>query len=68
MLQLIEQHGPEVEGLCRRHHVSRLDLIGSAVSAEFDAASSDMDFLVDFQPLRPSERAYTEPPSHGQRA
>jgi predicted nucleotidyltransferase len=68
MLQLIEQHRPEVKDLCRCHQVSQLKLFGSAVSGEFDAASSDLDFLVDFQPLRPGERADTEAPSHGQRA
>ena len=57
MLQLIEKHRVELEGLCRRHHVSRLELFGSAVSGGFDAASSDLDFLVEFQPLGPGDRA-----------
>src|SRR5262249_50352650 len=57
MLQLIEHHRPELEGLCRSHHVSRLELFGSAVSGEFDDASSDLDFLVEFQPLGPGDRA-----------
>ena len=57
MLQLIELHRPEVEELCRRNHVSRLELFGSAVSGEFDDASSDLDFLVEFQPLGPGDRA-----------
>jgi predicted nucleotidyltransferase len=57
MLQLIEHHRPELEGLCRRHHVSRLELFGSAVSGEFNEASSDLDFLVEFEPLGPGDRA-----------
>ncbi len=37
--------------LCRRFHVERLDLIGSAADGRFDPASSDLDFLVEFQEL-----------------
>jgi predicted nucleotidyltransferase len=43
--------------LYRRHHVRRLELFGSAVSEEFDAEASDLDFLVEFQPLAPGDRA-----------
>jgi predicted nucleotidyltransferase len=57
MLKLIEEHRPELDDLCRRHHVSRLELFGSAVSGEFDAEASDLDFLVEFQPLEPRNRA-----------
>jgi len=34
--------------LCRRYHVRRLDLFGSAARDDFDAARSDLDFLVEF--------------------
>jgi hypothetical protein len=45
--------------LCRRFHVSRLDLFGSAATGHgFDPAHSDLDFLVAFQPLSPA--AYAE--------
>ena len=30
-LKLIEEHRAELDGLCSRHHVSRLELFGSAV-------------------------------------
>ena len=50
---------PEVNGrrddirlLCRQYGVRRLDLFGSAVnSLKFDPDRSDLDFLVEFQPV-----------------
>jgi predicted nucleotidyltransferase len=37
--------------LCRRYDVARLELFGSAArGADFDPASSDADFLVEFKP------------------
>lgn len=46
-----------IAALCRRHHVRRLDLFGSAASGR-DQAGSDYDFLVEFEPLPPG--GYTE--------
>jgi uncharacterized protein len=38
--------------VCRRFHVRRLDLFGSAaIGKVFDPAHSDLDFLVAFEPL-----------------
>ena len=34
--------------LCRKYAVKRLRLFGSAVKDSFDPASSDLDFLVEF--------------------
>jgi len=39
--------------LCRRHRVRRLDLFGSAAAGAFHPARSDLDFLVEFEPLEP---------------
>jgi predicted nucleotidyltransferase len=36
--------------LCRKHGVRRLELFGSATTHSFDAARSDLDFLVEFVP------------------
>lgn len=47
----------EVDQLCRHHRVRRLELFGSAVSEQFDPASSDLDFLVQFLPLSPIAKA-----------
>ncbi len=49
----------EVAALCRRYHVRRLDLFGSATTARFDPATSDLDFVVDFEP-GPTFREYFE--------
>lgn len=46
----IESRKAEITKICRRYGVRRLDVFGSAArGADFDPASSDVDFLVDFQ-------------------
>ncbi len=51
MHTLIEQRRAEIALLCRRYGVRRLEVFGSAArGADFDPASSDADFLVDFEP------------------
>jgi uncharacterized protein len=57
MLTLIEEHKPTIDRLCRRYSVNRLELFGSAATGEFDPAKSDLDFLVEFLPLSPTEEA-----------
>jgi uncharacterized protein len=44
---------PALVELCRSHRVRRLDLFGSAASDQFDPVRSDLDFLVEFEPLEP---------------
>jgi len=49
MLPLIEAHQAEIGELCRRFHVNRLDVFGSAARvADFDPARSDIDLLVSY--------------------
>jgi hypothetical protein len=50
MHDLVKRHLPEIEALCRKHHVRRLDLFGSAAGETFDPARSDVDFVVEFGP------------------
>lgn len=38
----------QLRDLCRRFHVKRLDLFGSAAAGTHDPARSDFDFLVEF--------------------
>jgi predicted nucleotidyltransferase len=57
MIELIERHRSELMALCRRHHVKILEVFGSAADGSFDSAKSDLDFLVDYLPLRPSQHA-----------
>ena len=54
---LIDKHRDDLLACCRRFHVSRLELFGSATGPGFDPAISDLDFLVEFLALPPEERA-----------
>jgi uncharacterized protein len=51
MIPLIEEKREEIEGLCARCGVRRLELFGSAAGDDFDPERSDLDFLVEFQDL-----------------
>jgi hypothetical protein len=54
MIDDIAAHREEVAALCRRFHVRRLDLFGSAArGADFDRGRSDLDFLVEFDRATP---------------
>ncbi len=48
MIELIESKRLELEALCRRFGVARLEVFGSAADGRFDPARSDLDFLVEF--------------------
>ncbi len=57
MIAQIEEHRAELAELCRRHHVLRLAVFGSATRDDFDPQRSDLDFLVDFESLPPGSYA-----------
>ena len=47
---------PQLEAIadaCRRHQVRRMHLFGSALRHDFDPSRSDLDLLVEFQPIEP---------------
>jgi uncharacterized protein len=46
-----------LDELCRRFRVEILYLFGSAAAGDFREDSSDLDFLVRFQPATPREHA-----------
>ena len=48
MHPLIVEKQPQIQSLCRRFGVTRLELFGSATSADFAEDQSDFDFLVEF--------------------
>ena len=51
MHPLIAQHRYGISAICRRYRIVRLDVFGSAARADdFNPASSDADFLVEFAP------------------
>ena len=54
MIDEIAQHRRELQVLCRRFHVRRLDLFGSAARGDFDPNHSDIDFLVEFDWQHPA--------------
>jgi predicted nucleotidyltransferase len=45
------EHAAALADLCRRYRVQRLELFGSAATGQDDPARSDLDFLVEFEPL-----------------
>ena len=57
MNDLVDSRRAELAALCRRLRVKRLDAFGSAVRGGFDPASSDLDFLVEFESLSPTDYA-----------
>ena len=50
---LIAAKRAEIAALCRKHHVRRLELFGSAARDGFDPTRSDIDFLVEFDRAEP---------------
>jgi predicted nucleotidyltransferase len=57
MNSLVDSNRAALTALCRRHSVRRLDLFGSAAEGTFDPTKSDLDFLVEFETLSPSNYA-----------
>ena len=57
MIDVIQQHREDVAALCRHAGARRLDVFGSAARDDFDPATSDIDFLVDFDDLPPQAYA-----------
>lgn len=51
MHTLIQEKRADIAALCRRFNVRQLEVFGSAArGVDFDPASSDADFLVEFGP------------------
>ncbi|TVQ54422.1 MAG: nucleotidyltransferase [Phycisphaerales bacterium] len=50
MFSLIKSKLDALHALCKRHHVRALYLFGSATRDDFEPETSDLDFLVEFQP------------------
>ena len=57
MQPIIETRRAELAALCRRFHVRRLEVFGSATTGDFDPSRSDVDFLVEFEPMTPESYA-----------
>jgi hypothetical protein len=57
MNRAVEERRAELEALCRRYRVRRLELFGSAATGVERPGQSDFDFLVEFEPLPPGAYA-----------
>jgi uncharacterized protein len=44
----VARHIPAIQALCREFGVARLEIFGSAVTADFDPDRSDVDFIVTY--------------------
>ena len=53
-MELIKKNISEIKELCKKYHVAELYVFGSATKENF-SASSDIDFLVQFQNVDPRE-------------
>lgn len=56
-LHVVAARHSELSKLCREFHILRLELFGSALRSTFDSERSDLDFLVEFEPLQPGDYA-----------
>lgn len=54
MIELVSSKKDDIAAICRRHHVRALWLFGSAAKGNWDAATSDLDFLVDSGEYEPT--------------
>jgi predicted nucleotidyltransferase len=52
---VLTDHLDEIRALCGRYRVKRLAVFGSAVDGSFDPERSDVDFVVEFETLEPSD-------------
>lgn len=57
MYPMIASRKIELEALCERFGVHRLEIFGSAAGERFNDSRSDLDFLVDFAAASPAELA-----------
>jgi hypothetical protein len=54
--RLLEEKRRPIAAACARRGVARLEAFGSALREDFDPDSSDLDLLVEFQPMEPYAR------------
>ncbi len=57
MHPVVESKRADLEALCGKFHVRRLELFGSAAKGGVDPARSDLDFLVEFEVLPKGSKA-----------
>ncbi len=53
MIPCLEESRVSLAEVCRRYRVARLEVFGSAATADADTKAHDLDFLVEFEPESP---------------
>lgn len=56
MVGVLQTKRDEIAAACARHGVARLEAFGSALRDDFRPEESDLDLLVDFEPMDPYAR------------
>ncbi len=57
MIQLILHKKKGIERICAKYKVRSLNLTGSAFSGTWNPQTSDIDFIIEFEPLNPEDHA-----------
>ena len=57
MHSIVKDKHDNIVDICIRRNVRMLALFGSATGEEFNPDTSDMDFVVEFDTMQPSDRA-----------
>jgi predicted nucleotidyltransferase len=55
MLRTLEDNRDAIADACRQHGVAQLHVFGSALRDDFQPGESDIDLLVEFEPMTPFE-------------
>ncbi len=50
MIALLERNREAIEALCEEYQVQRLEVFGSAADDTFNPQTSDVDFIVEYDP------------------
>jgi uncharacterized protein len=53
VVAVIDSRRDQIAAACAAHHVVRMFVFGSALRDDFDPGRSDVDLLVEFEPLDP---------------
>lgn len=56
MVGLLQSKREAIVEACARHGVARLEVFGSALRDDFKCDGSDLDLLVEFEPMEPYAR------------
>ena len=56
MVAVLQDSLDAIRAACVQFHVARLDVFGSVLRDDFEAARSDIDFLVDFGSRSPFDK------------